>query len=87
MEFTREQLDIASRVDAKVQRLARAGRDDRGIFAEMADLMPDLKRLMDGSKPGALDELGRRFAGFYRYARILEAVAAGIQAGTIKVPR
>ena len=87
MEFTREQLDIASRVDAKVQRLARAGRDDMGIFAEMADLMPDFKRLMNGSKPGALDDLGRRFAGFYRYAKILEAVAAGIQAGTIKVPR
>jgi hypothetical protein len=87
MEFTPEQLNIASRIDAQVQKLDRAGRDDIRIFAEMADLMPDFKRLMDGSKPGALDELGRRFAGFYRYAKILEAVAAGIQAGTIKVPR
>jgi hypothetical protein len=73
MEFTPEQLNIASRIDAKVQRLDRAGRDDIGIFAEMADLMPDFKRLMDSSKPGALDELGRRFAGFYRDAKILEA--------------
>ena len=87
MGFTPEQLDIASRIDAEVQGLARAGRDDIGILAGMADLMPDLKRLMDGSKPGALDELGRRFAGFYRYAKILEAVASGIRAGTIKVPR
>ena len=42
---------------------------------------------MEGSKPGGLDELGRRFAGFYRYAKILEAVALGIKAGIIKVPR
>ena len=87
MEFTPEQLKIASRIDAEVQRLARTGRDDIGILAEMADLMPDFKRLMDSSKPGALDELGRRFAGFHRYAKILEAVASGIRAGTIKVPR
>ncbi len=87
MEFTPEQLKIASRIDAEVRRLARTGRDDIGILAGMADLMPDFKRLMDSSKPGALDELGRRFAGFYRYAKILEAVASGIRAGTIKVPR
>ena len=49
--------------------------------------MPDFKRLMDSSKPGALDELGRRFSGFYRYAKILEAVASGIRSGAIKVPR
>ena len=87
MEFTPEQLKIASKIDAEVRRLARAGRDDIGILAEMADLMPDFKRLMDSSKPGGLDELDRRFAGFYRYAKILEAVASGIRAGTIKVPR
>ena len=87
MEITREQLDIASRIDARVQGLARAGRDDMEIFAGMADLMPDFKCLMDGSGPGVLDELGRRFAGFYRYAKILEAVASAIQAGAIKVPR
>lgn len=87
MEFTPEQLDIASKIDAKVQRLDRSGHDDIEIFAEMEDLMPDFKLLMDGTKPGGLDELGRRFAGFYRYAKILEAVALGIKAGTIKVPR
>jgi hypothetical protein len=87
MEFTPEQLDIASKIDAKVQRLDRSGHDDIEILAEMADLMPDFKLLMDGTKPGGLDELGRRFAGFYRYAKILEAVALGIKAGTIKVPR
>jgi hypothetical protein len=29
----------------------------------------------------------RRFDGFYRYVKILEDVAAGIQSGEIKVPK
>ena len=41
MEFTPEQLDIASKIDAKVQRLDRSGQDDIGILAEMVDLKPD----------------------------------------------
>jgi hypothetical protein len=70
-----------------VQRLDHAGWNDLGILAEMSDLMPNFKRLMDSSKPGVLDELGARFPGFYRYAKILEAVALGIRSGAIKVPR
>jgi hypothetical protein len=34
-----------------------------------------------------MDELCRRFAGFFHYAKILEMVAAGIQSGAIKVPQ
>jgi hypothetical protein len=41
---------------------------------------------MDASEPGAMDELSRRFAGFFHYAKILEMVATGIQSGEIKVP-
>lgn len=41
--------------------------------------MPGFKRLMDTSEPGTMDELCRRFTGFFRYAKILEMVTAGIQ--------
>jgi hypothetical protein len=33
-----------------------------------------------------MDELCRQFDGFYRYAQVLETVAAGIESGDIEVP-
>jgi hypothetical protein len=87
MALTAEQLRIAAGIDAKMQEIARGGRDDMTIFAAMAGYMPDFKRLMDSAKPGDMDELGRKFTGFYRYAKILETIAAGIQSGAIKAPR
>jgi len=42
MHLSAEQLDIASRIDAKVQRLAGEGNDDVGIFVELVDDMPAL---------------------------------------------
>jgi hypothetical protein len=53
----------------------------------MADSMPDFKRLMNMSERGDLDGLCRRFPYFYRYAQILETIAAGIQSGDIRVPK
>ena len=50
----------------------------------MFDYMLGFKRLMDISEPDTMDELCRQFAGFFRYAKILEMVAAGIQSGAIK---
>ena len=53
----------------------------------MAGHMADFKRLMDTAGQNDMNELGRRFAGFLRYAKILEMIAAGIQSGALKVPR
>jgi len=79
--MTGKQLRIASRIDAAVQAFVRTGKDD------MAEHMADFKWLMDNAKPGVMDELCRRFAGFFQYAKILETVAAGIQSGAIAVPK
>jgi hypothetical protein len=73
MHLSAKQLDIASRIDAKVQRLASEGDDDVAIFVELADDMPAFRRLLDAG-PHAMDQLCLRFGGFYRYAKILEAV-------------
>jgi hypothetical protein len=81
-----EQLDIASRIDAKVQRLAGEGNDDVAIFVELVDDMPAFRRLLDAG-PHAMDQLCLRLGGFYRYAKILEAVVAGIASGEIRVPK
>jgi hypothetical protein len=87
MNLTAEQLRIASMIDAKMQKLVGAGNDDIIILTEIFDYMPGFKRLMDTSESDAMDELCRRFAGFFRYAKTLEMLATGIQSGAIKVPK
>ena len=86
MHLSAEQLEISARIDAKVQRLLGLGYDDLAIFVEIADDMPDFKRLLDAGQL-LMDELCRRFAGFYAYAKILEQIAAGIASGEIQVPK
>jgi hypothetical protein len=49
--------------------------------------MPTFKCLMDASTGDDMDQLAARYAGFYRYAKILETVAAGIRSGKIMVPK
>jgi hypothetical protein len=87
MTLSTGQLRIAEKIDAKMQTLLRAGKDDVAIMVAMADHMPKFKRLLDTTKPAEMDELTRKFTGFYRYAKILETLAAGIHSGAIKVPR
>ena len=84
--WSAEQLDLASRIDAKVQRLVAEGANDAAIFVEMFDDMPAFKRLLDSGHP-TMDRLCLRFGGFYRYANILEMIAAGIASGEIQVPK
>ena len=72
MYLTGEQLQIASMIDAKMQKLVCDGNDDLTILGEMFDYMPGFKRLMDISEPDTMDELCRQFAGFFRYAKSLK---------------
>lgn len=85
--MTGKQLRIASSIDAAMQVLLRTGKDDMTIFAEMSEHMADTKWLIDNAKPGDMDELCRRYAGFFQYVKILGTVAAGIQSGAITVPK
>jgi hypothetical protein len=84
--WSAEQLDIAARIDAKVRRLIAEGADDIATFAEMSDDMPAFKRLLDSGHP-TMDALCLRFGGFYRYAKMLEMIAAGIASGEIRAPK
>jgi hypothetical protein len=85
MSLTEEQLQLAALIDTRVKAIAES--DDLAIFADMADCMPAFKRLMDASTGNDMDRLAARYAGFYRYAKILETVAAGIQSGKIVVSK
>jgi hypothetical protein len=87
MTLTAEQVQIASLIDEQVKRVFRRGGDEVAVLTELFDYMPGFKYLLDAARPGDMDELCERFDGFYRYAKILEEVAAGIQSGEIKVPK
>ncbi len=86
MALTAEQRWIAAKIDTRMQKLIRAGKDDMTIVAAMADHMPNAKQLLGTIQLADLDELTRKFPGFYRYAKILESLAAGIRSGAIPVP-
>ena len=86
MKPTAEQLQVAAKIDAKVKRLLEEDKTDLDIFLEMADDMPDFKRLL-GSGHDLMDALCLRFEGFYPYAKILEEIAKGIASGEIQVPK
>jgi hypothetical protein len=87
MGLTAEQLQMAGLIDARVKAIAKSGVDDLAIFTDMADYLPAFKRLMDTSTADDMDLLAARYTGFYQYAKILEAVAAGIRSGKIVVPK
>ncbi|MEW6736338.1 MAG: hypothetical protein AB1489_33910 [Acidobacteriota bacterium] len=80
-----KQLQIAAQIDARVRELERAGNNEMTIFVETAPLMPSFKKLLDTAGEGEMDELCSRYDGFYRYAKILDNIAAGIHSGEIKV--
>ncbi len=87
MALTASQVWTVTKIDARMQKLLRSGKDDMAIMVAMADHMPRFKELVDTTPPEDLDALTRKFSGFYRYAKILEAVAGGIGSGDIEMPR
>ena len=82
MAATAEQLRIAASIDAKMLLLG-ARCDDATILAEMYDHMAGFKQLLDNLQHGEMDELCHRFPAFYRYAKILESIAAAIKSGAM----
>lgn len=85
MTLTPEQVRLAELIDDQVNQLA--GVDDIALFMAMADDMPDFKQVMDAAGQAGMDELCQRLDGFYRYAKVLETIAAGLESGDIEVPQ
>ena len=78
--LTVEQLKAGAAIDAKVRSLHRTGCDGLDLFVAMSDDMATFKWLMDSTEREDMDELCRRFDGFFHYAKLLESIAAGIEA-------
>ncbi len=79
---------LAELLDGKINDLLRAGvTDDFMLLSHMAPVMPMFKRLMDLSDGDGMNDLCAVYPGLYRFAKLLELIAARIQSGDIEVPR
>lgn len=85
--MTAKQIRTAARIDSAMQPLLHDDKNDVAILTVMSDHMTDFRHLIDTAKPEVMDELCRRYPGFYRYAKVLENIAGAIRSGAIKVPR
>ena len=65
MPLTEQQTWTASKIDAKMQKLIRTGKDDTAIMVAMADHMTKLHELVAALPPEELNQLTRKFSGFY----------------------
>lgn len=86
MNITVEQRRMAARIDSRIKQLEVLSLLEVEILSEMAGYMPDFHELMINLSGPEMDALCAEFAGFYRYAKILETLASGIATGKIKVP-
>ena len=86
MALSHEQINLARKIDEHVKTVIAAGGDDETLLLSMADYMGTFKQVMDSSTPDEMNQLCDRFSGFYRFGKLLEAMAQGIQDGTIRVP-
>jgi len=77
---------MAVRIDARFKQFEAQGMQEAEIFAAMSESLPDFHHLIVATSPSAMDTLCSEFAGFYRFAKIIETIAAGIAAGKVDVP-
>lgn len=77
---------MAAKIDKKIKRLDALGLLEAEIFPEMVDHMSDFHYLMMNTPSAEMDALYGEYAGFYRFAKILETVASGLASGKITVP-
>ena len=86
MVLRKKQIKLAKRIDQHVKKVIAEGGDDETLLVSMHDYMGTFKQVMDSSSKDEMDELCERFSGFYRFGKLLEAVAQGIENGSIRVP-
>ncbi len=86
MPLTAQHWDMAVRIDARMKRLAELGLIEVEILPEMEEYLPDFYQLMTTATSTEMDTLCEKYAGFFRFAKMLETLASGIASGKIKVP-
>ena len=83
---TEEQRRIAASIDARMKQLNALRLQEAEILPAMAAHMEDFHRMLTSSPSTAVDALCEEFAGFYRFAKLIESIAAGLASGKIEEP-
>ena len=65
---------------------AADGGSDEALLRSLADLLDTFKQLLETCTSAELNALCARYEGLYRFATLLEMLAAGIADGSIPVP-
>jgi hypothetical protein len=86
MQPTNKQRQLAQTLDTWVKTIEKRGGGDIEILQNAFDHMPTFKELLDTTTHEQMDALCVAYPGFYRFAKLLEAVAQGIKDGTVRVP-
>ena len=80
-------VQLATVLDLKFQDVEETCHHDLAMLGGMRDYLAGFKGLMDSTSRDELEGLMQQFPGLYRFAKLLEPVAAGIQSGAIQVPK
>jgi hypothetical protein len=87
MNLSAEQLQLAMLIDAHVNQYPDTELGNEQLLQTTYDYMDAFKRVMDSSTRVQMDHLGQQYAGFYRFGKLLEAIAQGVADGVIDVPK
>ena len=86
MPLTPEQTRLAVMIDTHVTQVLADGGGDEALLVSLADYMGTFKQLLEICTSEEINMLCDRYEGLYRFAKLLEMLAAGIADGSIPVP-
>ena len=87
MDLTAEQIQLATMIDAHVNRYPESQQGDEHLLRSAYDYMDAFKRIMDSSTPVQMDYLCQQYGDLYRFGKLLESLAQGIAEGDVEVPK
>lgn len=87
MNLTAEQIQLATIIDTHVSQFPESQLGDEHLLQSTYDYMDAFKRILDSSTSVQMDYLCQQYDGFYRFGKLLEAMAEGIASGDIEVPK
>ena len=88
MQPTHKHKQLAQAIDDFVRTIDKVGGGDIELLAaSFPEQTMTFKELLDSTTHAQMDALCEIYPGFYRFAKLMENIAQGIQDGTIEVPR
>lgn len=87
INLSAEQPHLAKLIDTHVRRYPDTDLGTEHLLPTIYDYMEAFKRIIDSTTSVQMDYLCQQYAGFYRFAKLLESMAQGISDGVIDVPK